>query len=403
MKRVAATRARIAYLLPVVVILIGASGTAAATPLISSIPCPGGVQPGGAIYAICMPPAGTWNGGLVVYAHGYVAPGEPITIPEDQLVLPDGTSIPGVVNGLGYAFAVTSYRDNGLVVKDGIDDLVELVGIFEGDYGQAGHVYLVGASEGGLITALATERHPDVFDGGLATCGPVGNFRAQINYWDDVRVLFDYFFPGVIPGSPVQIPARVMKKWETRYEPAIVAALTADPHATEQLLKTALIPVKTSDPAANIQAVVDLLWYNVFATNDGAEKLGGQPFDNSRRIYIGSDNDLRLNRRVQRFTADPVAIAEIETYYQTSGDLTVPVDTLHTLKDPIVPYWQETLYNFKVAANHDLALHTNIPVLSYGHCNFRARQVLLAFGALVFKVTGVQPQDLDSVLSNVGN
>jgi hypothetical protein len=168
------------------------------------------------------------------------------------------------------------------------------------------------------------------------------------------------------------------------------------------LLKTALIPVKASDPAANVEAVVDLLWYNVFATNDGVEKLGGQPFDNSRRIYIGSDNDLRLNRRVQRFTADPAAIAEIEMYYQTSGDLAVPVDTLHTLKDPIVPYWHETLYNLKVAANHDLALHTNIPVLSYGHCNFRTRQVVLAFGALVLKVTGLLPQDLDRVLSSVG-
>ena len=36
-------------------------------------------------------------------------------------------------------------------------------------------------------------------------------------------------------------------------------------------------------------------WYNVFATNDGIEKLGGQPFDNGWRWYTGSSDDLRLN------------------------------------------------------------------------------------------------------------
>src|SRR5512147_2963777 len=58
----------------------------------------------GAQVLICVPPA--WNGDLVVFAHGYVAPtgGDPV-IPLDQLELPDGTSIPGIVTGLGFAFA----------------------------------------------------------------------------------------------------------------------------------------------------------------------------------------------------------------------------------------------------------------------------------------------------------
>ena len=35
----------------------------------------------------------------------------------------------------------------------------------------------------------------------LALCGPVGDFAGQIDYLGDFRVLFDYFFPGVIPGD----------------------------------------------------------------------------------------------------------------------------------------------------------------------------------------------------------
>src|SRR6266581_4657618 len=120
-------------------------------------------------------------------------------------VLPDGTSVPGIINALGFAFATTSYSTNGLAVVQGIDDVVDLVHIFATTHGAAHRVYLVGPSEGGIVTALAVEKHPDVFAGGLAACGPIGDFRQQINYDGDFRVVFDYFFPGVIPPSPVSV------------------------------------------------------------------------------------------------------------------------------------------------------------------------------------------------------
>jgi pimeloyl-ACP methyl ester carboxylesterase len=124
---------------------------------------PDGLQSTGAVYRVCMPE--TWNGDLVLFAHGYVGFNEPVAIPEDQLVLPDGTSVPEIVNKLGYAFATTSYRTNGLAVLQGIDDLLDLVNVFNGTHGRARRVYLVGPSEGGIVTALAVERHPEVLAG----------------------------------------------------------------------------------------------------------------------------------------------------------------------------------------------------------------------------------------------
>src|SRR5262245_58858423 len=86
-----------------------------AAPPTTTVTCePDGVQASGAIYRICMP--AVWNGDLVLYAHGYVGAGEPVAIPENQLSLPDGTSVPGIVNALGFAFATTSYSTNGLAV-----------------------------------------------------------------------------------------------------------------------------------------------------------------------------------------------------------------------------------------------------------------------------------------------
>jgi hypothetical protein len=346
---------------------------------------------------ICVPPA--WNGDLVVFAHGYVAPtaDDPV-IPSDQLELPDGTSIPGIVTGLGFAFATTSYSDDGLAILPAVQDVQELVGYFRGLHPETDHVYLTGASEGGLVTALGVEQAPDVFSGGLATCGPVGDFRRQIDYWGDFRVLFDYFFPGLIPGDAVNPPAITQQQWETSYVPAITAAFLARPARLDRLLRVSRAPFDPNDPASKIETALGILWYNVFATYDARAKLGGNPYDNSRRLYLGSGNDFWLNLLVDRYHADPGALAAIEAEDQTSGKLAAPLVTLHTTADPIVPYWHEPLYSLKTLLGGSGLLHVNLPVFRYGHCSFRAEEALVGFVLLVLKVEGRELPNADLVL-----
>ena len=356
--------------------------------------CVEGTQKSGAVYRICMPqPPLTWNGDLVVYAHGYVPDlGQPVEIPEDQLKL-DGVYIPDLINSLGYGFAVTSYSANGLAVTEGVADVRDLVTVFKQTVKpkQVNHVYLVGVSEGGLVTTLAVEKFPDVFSGGLATCGPVGDLREQINYWGDFRVVFDYFFPGALPlwsSENVMIPPEVMAGWETVYAPNIALQLSQNPMATLQLLNVTQAPIDTADSNSIAETVLGILWYNVFATNDGIAKLRGQPFDNNSRVYVGSADDTLLNSSVQRFDADRLALNKINSHYQTSGMLEVPLVTLHTTGDPIVPYWHESLYDAKVKASGSELLYSNIPINRYGHCSFSVDEVLAAFQTLVVKVTG---------------
>jgi pimeloyl-ACP methyl ester carboxylesterase len=382
---------RLIRLTLVAVVLLGSLPALPAMAAGPTSTCQDGQQSSGAVYRICMPEEGAWNGDLVVYAHGYVAPNEPV-------VLPDGTSIPEIVNKLGFAFATTSYSTNGLAVREGIDDLHDLVNIFSAKHGRLRHVYLVGASEGGIITTLAVERFPEVFDGGLAACGPVGDFRWQVNYWGDFRVVFDYFFPDLIPGSPVNVPEEVIDNWDTVYLPRIRYAIRSKPHATAQLLHVTRAPINRHDPDSIETTILSLLWYNVFATNDGIAKLGGQPFDNTHRLYRGSDNDLQFNRQVQRFRADPAALAAIEAYYQTLGRLASPLITLHATGDPVVPYWHELFYRAKVRASGSSLLHSNIPIFRYGHCNFKVVEMLVAFALLVFKVTGQELAGAEGVL-----
>ncbi|MFH0909401.1 MAG: prolyl oligopeptidase family serine peptidase [bacterium] len=350
--------------------------------------CLDGVQPSGALYRFCLPPS--WNGDLVVYAHGYAATAEPVALPGDTT--PDGLSISGLVNGLGYAFATTSYRTNGLVVLEGIDDVLQLIDLFAAQFGDPGRVFLIGPSEGGILTALAIEAFPDVFDGGLSLCGPVGDFRAQLDYIANFRTLFDYFFPGVIPGNPTNVPDDVVANWYATYEPKVIKAIRRAPDRTRQLIRTSGAPVDPDDPSTVEHTVTGLLWYHVFATENAMAKLGGQPFDNARKLYRGSRNDRRLNRKVFRTTAEPAPLAEIERHYQTSGHLEVPLVTMHTTLDEIIPAAHEDLYARKIRADGSSRLHVNIYVDRYGHCNFTGTELIQGFIILLNMVTRGEQQ-----------
>jgi pimeloyl-ACP methyl ester carboxylesterase len=355
--------------------------------------CEDGDQASGATYRICMPDSGPWNGDLVVYAHGYVSPTEPVGIPEDQMGLPGGPTISDVITQLGYGFAASGYSTNGLAVRQGLADLIDAVDIFAAAKGQPNRIFLIGVSEGGLIAVQGVERYPDVFDGGLALCGPYGDFRRQIDHIADVRVLFDYYFPGLMPGNPVDIPPALMDQWDEYYATNIQPAIQDPANAAKvsELLAVSGVAYDPADPQAREAVIEKLLWYNVFGTNDAIDKLGGQPFDNQDRVYSGSADDEQLNQAVDRYSADQVALDELGAHYQTSGQLTVPLVTLHTLGDHLVPYWQALGHRGRVISADNIALHELQTVDRYGHCTFTAFEVLGAFNRLSAMVADPPP------------
>ncbi len=331
---------------------------------------------------ICVPLSG-WNGDLVVYAHGYVAFNQPIDF---QNLSFGGYDLPTVVQLQGYAFATTSYRQNGLAVLEGADDIRELIGMVPGVAGQAPkHTYVIGVSEGALVATLLAEQSPQLVSGALAACGPIGDFKKQIEYFGDFRVLFDYFYPGILPSSPISIPNTLIDNWDSTYKPAVTNALNTHPISATQLISTSQAAIDPANRNATIvSTTLDILWYNVFATNDGVTKLGGNPYGNSTRVYSGSLDDARLNQKVQRFTADQAALTRLAAY-QTSGNLRVPLVTVHTTGDDVIPFWHEALYRNKVSPLWRFNL-TQITSPHYGHCQFTSDEALGAFQTLVQQV-----------------
>ncbi|HEX2033029.1 MAG TPA: hypothetical protein VHS99_02495 [Chloroflexota bacterium] len=360
----------------------GAAPAAAATPGT----CQRGTLAQGALSLICIPASG-WNGELIVFAQGYRAFNAPLDfhnlhLGEDRVYLPD------VVQGLGFAFATTSYRRNGLAVLEGVEDVQALLDAFRAVAPRAPlRTYLTGVSQGGLVATLLAERSPEHFSGVLSACAPIGDFHGQLTYVGDFRVLFDYFFPQVLPGSAIEIPSQLIEQWETVYAPRVQQALAAHPRATEQLIRTSQAAVDTADmQASTTLTTLGLLWFSVFGTNDARARLGGNPYENRSRRYSGSDDDERLNAGVQRFAASPAALQRLAAY-QPSGRLIIPQVTLHTTADPIIPFWHQLLYAARVETSAKGSF-VPIPSFRYGHCSFDSVELLAAFGLLAFQASG---------------
>jgi pimeloyl-ACP methyl ester carboxylesterase len=341
---------------------------------------------GDQLILICIPPSipggdplANWNGVLVVYAHGYVAPQLPLMLPSEELGLfPD--LLPGLLSQ-GYAFATTSYSKNGYAVEQAGKDLNALVRHFKThvlpNAGLLDKVFVVGASEGGLITTMLVEKHPGVYDGGLAMCGPIGGMPAQVQYLADFRVVFDYFFPTVFSFGVTDVPEDAWQNWAS-YEAGIPLALQGDPAATSQLFSVTGAAFDAGDPTSIDTTTLGILFYSIWGTNDLIATAGGMPYDNQDTWY-GLPSDVELNDGVERVESDGRARAYVRRAYQPTGELYVPLVTLHNTLDPVVPYWHEDLY----ASRATPGLFQHIPVEGYGHCAFTAEQVLTAFGILV--------------------
>lgn len=361
-------------------------------------------DPDGAEYVICMPLI--WGGDMVLYAHGTVRAGrEPGRIAEivDEIDL-GAFRQPDFFNLLGIGYAVVSRADTGWSrIGPAKRELRQLRRAVEDRVGEADAYYLVGASQGGLFATHLVEDRPDFFAGGLIACAPIGRIQRQVNYWGNLLVVFDYFFPGfgILRNLEVpRVPRRVRDNWEGPggVEQQIRAALRADARATRQIVDVVNVPVDPSGGVPISESVLESLESAVFITNDAIATLGGNPFDNASRAYSGSDDDDALNAGVRRYGADAAARTLVADRYETSGILGVPLVSLHTKWDPIVPLFHARRYRKKVRQSGSTDLHSDIRVARYGHCNFTPAQAAVAFARLVLEAEGVALAGVEDAL-----
>jgi len=115
----------------------------------------------GARFAIANPPV-AWNHSVLLIAHGYRPDSAPL-IPD---LHPERASNKALLDE-GWIIATTSYRRNGLIVADAIEDLDALRAYIANAYGEPERVILEGESLGGLIVTIMAERDAGPYQGAV--------------------------------------------------------------------------------------------------------------------------------------------------------------------------------------------------------------------------------------------
>ncbi|HYR12083.1 MAG TPA: hypothetical protein VEQ60_30135 [Longimicrobium sp.] len=353
-----------------------ASAPPAAAPSRFALPVADTGSIGGAPYRIDVP-AG-WNGGLVMYTHGYEIVGTPF-----EPLAPRHAHFREAFTSRGFAFAQSWYRAQGWAVREGIDDTEALRSHFIRRYGRPDSTFVTGNSMGGLITIATIEGQPAEYDGALPLCGILSPSLEWMRTVFDLLVSFDYLYPGVLTRSPrglVDLPAAPAPERDS-----IVAAVRADPERAEALARRyALHP----------RSVPGLVWFFATILREMEARAGGNPFDNRGTVYRGLGSDTASARGVRRYAADPAAVEYLRSRYTPTGRIADPVFAVHTTYDATVPPEQLDRYRTLAQLAGTEERFAAAYVVADGHCNFTPAQVGAAFDALrAWAATGRRPAE----------
>jgi alpha-beta hydrolase superfamily lysophospholipase len=330
----------------------------------------------GAPYRIEIP-AG-WNGGLVMYAHGYETAGTPF-----EPLLPRHAQFREAFTSRGFAFAQSWYRAQGWAVGEAVDDTEALRRHFVARYGRPDSTFVTGHSMGGLITIATIEGRGDEYDGALPLCGILSPTLEWMRGVFDLLVSFDYLYPGVLATSPrglVDLPATAPPQRE-----AINAAVRANPERAEALARRyALQP----------RSIPGLVWFYAIILREAQARAGGNPFDNRGSVYRGLGSDSASAAGVRRYTPDGAAVEYLRTRYTPTGRIADPVFAVHTTYDATVAPEQMDRYRATTQVAGNDGRFAAAYVIADGHCNFTPAQVGAAFDALrTWAATGRRPAE----------
>lgn len=264
-----------------------------------------------------------WNGGLMLWAHGYNV----VFRKYDGLESGIGPAVVEAGTSLGYAVAQSAFSRQGFALKEGVLETEALRQYFVKKYGGASPTIIAGSHLGGTVAMDLLERYPDVYDGALSGGAP----REPALKWlkervFDMRLLFDHFFPG-LPGSVVKFPDGVNTYVKVREKVAEIAAKQPDRVAV--FCRT--VNIKRVDELPNVIAFYSEVLRELM------ERAGANAFDNRNTIYTGSDDDLKLNREIPRYSADAAAAKYLREWSTPTGRIKKPFLTINKLVDDIVP------------------------------------------------------------------
>ena len=327
----------------------------------------------GAPYTISVPPR--WNGGLVMFAHGYQAEGSGA-----------GSDFPEPLDEYltehGYAWAASGYRSKGYRPDWFLLDTLALRASFIGRFGQPRWTIIHGQSMGGHVGIASLELHPGIYQGALIECGVIDGvglvdwlraYTAAAQYFSGLPLLdtprpeFDVLanlqFPTLM-GTPGRYTER-----GRRFDSVVKHLMGGD------------LPLR-------LEGMGERYIANLNPREPGPVKA--QEFArhaDTRQIRYDIDPGLgvdaaTLNRDIPRVAPEPGTEVN-PVFAELGGKITVPVLAMHETADFRVPFWLQQDYRRRTQRAGTSHLLVQRAVRATGHCGFGNSERKSAFDALV--------------------
>ena len=322
----------------------------------SETTCHSGRSADGAWYWVARP--ADWNGTLVVHAHG----GPRTVEPQRADSVRDLERFSMMVRE-GYAWAGSTYRRQGFGVRMAAKDTDDLRKIVWDTFGRPRRTFLHGQSWGGNVAAKAAELYAVAtdgttnYDGVILTSGMLAGGTRAYGFRADLRAVYQFYCRNHPRPDEPSYPV-----WQGLPEGAVLpraalaerieacTGLSLAPEARSPAQAAALRNIVSVTGVAADELLDHMDWSTTVFQDLVWERLNGRnPFTNIGRTYRGSDDDVALNEGVERFEADPAAVATLAWDSDLTGQIVIPTLTLHARYDPTAFVEHEALYAATVA------------------------------------------------------
>ncbi len=405
------------------ILIVGVSATASASrdPILGRVAqskAPSGTFTGfigGAQYLIEIPSA--WNGTLLLFSHGLVPPTSS-NPPQDA---PDRASAVWLL-AHGFALAGSSYSQTGWAVAQALHDQIVLLNYFNDRFPRPVRTIAWGQSLGGLVTAGLVQRNHARFAGALPMCGvlagSIGNWNVALDGEVALQTLLDPKHQAV---TLVHINSPILNILQAE---SLVEAAKLTPQGRARLALIAAMAdlpgwfdPASPEPAATNYAVqlsnqIKWLYQQDVPLSFGFRtelelRAQGNPswntgVDYRQQLARSVDNqevqflyhqaglnlstDLASLQRAPRIAADPRAVRYLQKNITLDGRLPIPVLTMHTTGDGLVPVQQEQSFSSVVRAAHQQNLLRQIYVHRAGHCTFTPAEEVTGLRVLLHRL-----------------
>ncbi|HKM74511.1 MAG TPA: DUF6351 family protein [Stellaceae bacterium] len=337
-----------------------------------------------------------WNGGLVMFAHGYEGEGSGAgTVRSSPL--------DGYLTQHGYAWAASGYRAWGYRPDWFLLDLLTLRAHFINRFGQPRWTIIHGQSMGGHIAIASLELYPDVYQGALIECGVIDG--VGLADWLHAYTAAAVYFSGL---PLLDTPRPEFSRLATVTWPDLMGTpgyYTERGRRFDSVVKY----LSGGDVPLRLEGLLQRYVQNLNPRDPGPGRAREfARHSDTRHITYDIDPGLgveavTLNREIPRVVPEPGARSydANPVFTELTGKIRVPVMSLHETADFRVPFRLEQDYRRRTEKAGTSHLLVQRAVRSPGHCGIENEVREPAFDDLVAWIEkGTVPAG-DDVLGDV--